>query len=177
MAGSANTSVETLAGAEEYFLLVIKPNYDSFFGAPSNFASALNLVVSLFHFHEWLFNGHKSEIEIEFGQTFSSAGAFWKAVEHTNSRFGYIRDVANASKHVAIGRFPTSTGMTHIANTHIVVTGFGNSAYGVGRYGGGPEVFFEDSGKRVSFDDCANDMFSYWKCLLEKLTGKVFVFT
>lgn len=95
-----------------------------------------------------------------------------------NSNFGYVRDVTNASKHVIIGKpgfAPPSTGMTYIANTHIVSTGYGQGGYGQGRYGGGPPVVFEDAGKQISFDDCASQLFAYWKNLLGKLTGQTYV--
>lgn len=46
---------QTLKGAKDYFVYVLEPNKESFFGAPSTFATALNLASTLFHFHEWLF--------------------------------------------------------------------------------------------------------------------------
>lgn len=170
----------SLSSAEDYFLSVVMPNHRAFFNAPSNFASAFNLATTLYHFHEWLFEQYKSELETHFGTTFSSKGKLWQAVEQTNSNFGYIRDVTNASKHVTIGgarHAQPSTGMTHIANTHIVSAAFGQGCYGQGRYGGGPNVVFEDAGKQISFDECASQLFAYWKSLLEKLTGKLYVLT
>ena len=89
---------EALAGAEDYFLKVLKPNKEAFFATPSTFASALNLATSLFHFHEWLFGEFKTKLEAELGTTFHGNGSFWQAVENTNPKFGYMRDVTNASK-------------------------------------------------------------------------------
>jgi hypothetical protein len=42
------------------------------------------------------------------------------------------------SKHIKIGgsRSPTSTGMSHIANTQIIVVGYGQGGFGQGRFGG-----------------------------------------
>ena len=54
--GNAGTQSESLSGAEDCFLKVVKPNYDALFGAPSDFASAFNLATTLYHFHEWLFD-------------------------------------------------------------------------------------------------------------------------
>lgn len=151
---------------------------DAFFNAPSTFASAINVATSLFHFHEWLFDEFEADINAHFSTTFSTKGKFWKHVEGTNANFGYIRDVTNASKHVTIGGAgfaPPSTGMTHIANTSIVSVGFGQGAYGQGAYGGGPNVVFNDAGNQISFDDCANQLYVYWKNLLETLTGKTYM--
>src|SRR5215813_1828533 len=106
---SANSRYEmtsatlNLRGAADYFAHVVRPNKDAFFGAPSTLATALNLATALYHFHEWLFDEFKVELEAEFGTTFSGKGAFWQAVEKADPRFGYLRDVTNASKHVTIG--------------------------------------------------------------------------
>ena len=127
MAANQVSTIEALTGAEDYFLKVMKPNYDAYFGASSTFASAFNLATTLFHFHEWLFDQYKPQLEQNFNITFAGKGQFWQAIQGTNANFGYIRDVTNASKHVTIGgsRFaPPSTGMTHIANTHIISTGY-----------------------------------------------------
>jgi hypothetical protein len=102
------------------------------------FATALNLATSLYHFHEWLFDEFKQQLEAEFGETFGTKGAFWQAVEATDTRFGYVRDVTNASKHVN-----------------------GVGGYGSARYGGAPSVVFDDSGSQISFDDCAQALFAY----------------
>lgn len=165
---------KTLSGSEDYFLQVMIPNKQAFFGNQSAFAAAINFATSLFHFHEWLFDEFKTELESFFGATFNSKGAFWKAVEASNPNFGYMRDVTNASKHVRIGgKYSTSTGMSHIANTHIVEIGYGHG-YGVA-YGGGNKVVFDDGGNQIGFDTCAQELFDYWQKLLESLTGKVFV--
>jgi hypothetical protein len=168
---------QVLTGAEAYFLDVLTPNKKAFFEAPSTFATAINLATALYHFHEWLFDEFKPQLETELGMTFAGKGALWQAVQISDARFGYIRDVANASKHVKIGgpgHPPPSTGMTHIANTHIVSTAYGQGGYGAGRYGGGPNVLFDDAGQQISFDDCATALYNYWKNLLEKVTGKTF---
>jgi hypothetical protein len=161
-----------LNSAAEYFTNVVKPNKDAFFSAPSTFANALNLATALFHFHEWLFDDFRSKLETEFGVTLSNHGAFWGAVQATDNRFGYIRDVTNASKHVSIGgpgKPKPSTGMMHIANTSILTTAYGEGAYGAGGYGGAPKVIFEDSGTQIDFDDCASALFNYWEVLLAKM--------
>jgi hypothetical protein len=167
---TTNMTTTNLSNAADYFAQVVRPNKDAFFGSPSTFANALNLATALYHFHEWLFDGFRSKLEAEFGTTFPSHNDFWRVVQATDTRFGYIRDVTNASKHVSIGRRgKPSTGMTHIANTYIISSGYGAGGYGTGGYGGAPKVIFEDSGSQISFDDCANALFNYWDALLSRL--------
>ncbi|MGP4749386.1 hypothetical protein [Agrobacterium pusense] len=174
---TAAPTIMTLASSADYFRQIVKPNMDTFFSSPSNFASAVNLATSLFHFHEWLFDEFKADISAHFGKNFSKPGGFWKHVEGTNSKFGYIRDVTNASKHVTIGGpgfAPPSTGMTHMANTAIISVGWGQGGFGQGAYGGGPNVVFDDGGNQISFDDCANQLYAYWKNLLQTLTKTIY---
>jgi hypothetical protein len=178
MTTSSGPTGQSLADAADYFVRVLKPNKEAFFGAPSTFATAINLATALYHFHEWLFDEFKAKLEAEFSTTFSGKGTFWQAVEASDARFGYVRDVTNASKHVRIGGAghpAPSTGMTHIANTQIVFTGYGQGGFGQGRFGGGPNVVFDDGGSQISFDDCAQALFIYWESLLTKLTGRVFL--
>jgi hypothetical protein len=80
MTGAWGSQSTSLTCAEDYFLKVLKPNKESFFGAPSTFASALNLATTLYHFHEWLFEEYKSKLESELNSTFSGKGAFWQSV-------------------------------------------------------------------------------------------------
>lgn len=63
--------------------------------------------------------------------------------------------------------------MSHIANTHIVAIGYGQS-YGQA-YGGGSKVVLDDAGSQISFDRCAQELFDYWEQLLQTLTGKIFL--
>lgn len=164
-----------LTSSEDYFRQVVFPNKEAFFGHQSTFSSALNLATCLFHFHEWLYDEFKSPLEAHFGRSFAKKGDFWGAVLKTDKRFGYVRDVTNASKHVRIsgtGLSGPSTGMSHIANTHIVELGFGGGGYGRGRYGDGKQVMFDDGGVLIGYDECATALFSFWKTLLENLTGR-----
>ena len=167
------TKIQQLLSAEDYFSNVLNPNKTAFFGHEPSFDRILNLASSLFHFHEWMFNDHQSSLEQHASQKFTSKGPFWQWIESQCPNAAYIRDVANASKHVTIGNgsHKTSTGMSHIANTHIVSSGFGMGAYGAGRYGG-TNAIMEDSGSQISFDLCAKEVFNFWHSLLQTVTGK-----
>jgi len=134
----------------------------------SNFASTLNLGMALYHFHEWLFAEYEDQLNERFGAV-ASPGKFWRKVEESNRLFGFVHDVANASKHVELTR-PPSTGMTHIENVQIV-GGYGAGRFGEGRFGGS-NVVCDDKGQPVFFDTCAKALFDYWRELLSDLTGK-----
>ncbi|KQW41100.1 MULTISPECIES: hypothetical protein [unclassified Ensifer] len=175
MTPTSGQNVRTLTTPVDYFRDVVIPNKEAFFGRPSTFATALNLATSLFHLHEWLYDACRPELEKHFGHPLHALGDFWKAVEKTNKKFGYIRDVTNASKHVKIGKFPTSTTMSHMSNTHMIDKGYGQGGYGTGKYGGGPDIVFDDAGSQISFDDCATELFNYWEHLIRQITGFVYV--
>jgi hypothetical protein len=91
-------------------------------------------------------------------------GAFWQRVQTDEPKAAFIRDLANASKHVKLAIKP-STGMTHIANTFIQSSSYGTGGYGVARYSA-PSVMMQDSTGDVSLDDCVNALYAYWKNLI-----------
>jgi hypothetical protein len=81
----------------------------------------------------------------------------WEHIEKVQPKAKFIRDVANASKHVVIDRNP-STSMSHQANTLIQTAGFGEGGYGVGRYSA-PSVMMSEGAGEVSLDGCARAVF------------------
>jgi hypothetical protein len=118
--GVTATAILTLNSASKYYSEILKPTYDDFFGNPATLRSAFILASVLFHFRDWLFVFHKTALERHFGKTLKAEQALWAEVEKTGTRFGFIRDLANASKHVHLKHHP-STSTTHIANTSITV--------------------------------------------------------
>jgi hypothetical protein len=115
---ASSTLIHVLDSASKYYSEVLKLEYDQFFAAPATLRSAFNLATGLFHFHEWLFEHHRKELEAHFGQIISCPAALWTEVEKMDNRFGFVRDLANSSKHVRLTRRP-STSMTHVANTFL----------------------------------------------------------
>jgi len=160
--------MHSLDDAGVYFSEVVEPTATEFFGTPSSFRTALALATVLFHAHEWLWEFNRTDLEAEFSTAFPSAWKWWKFVEAQVPEARFIRDLANASKHVRLTLKP-STSMTHIANTSIQSTGFGEGGFGAGRYGGGPNVTMKDGADDVSFDDCANNLLAFWRPLVAKL--------
>lgn len=156
-----------LDDAKAFFQQVLKPSYDEFMGTPSTFRTAFNAVTALFHMHEWLYEFKKPEIEAKYAAVFPKKGDFWAHVETLVPKAKFIRDLANASKHVRLTIRP-STSMTHIANTSIQTVGFGEGGYGLGRYSA-PSVTMKDGSTDVYLDDCAKDLFGLWDALIRDL--------
>ena len=161
----------TLASSRAYFVEVLTPNRDAYFDGPVTFAGALNFATSLFHFHEWLFADHRDQLITSYGLLPSNgkitAHTFWSKVQGADKRFGYIRDVANASKHMVLTN--SSTEVKSIGQTSLQSVGFGMGAFGVGRFSG-PNFAILDGDATISFDECASRMFDYWRRLLEDVS-------
>jgi hypothetical protein len=154
--GITASATLTLDTATKYYSQILEPTHDEFFANPATLRSAFVLASALFHFHEWLFEHHKGALERHFGVTLGSAGTLWGEVENMDSRFGFIRDLANASKHVRLTKRP-STSMRHIANTTITVTSTVIDRAAI--------ITLRDGAKDIDFDDCAQALFNYWTTL------------
>jgi hypothetical protein len=160
-------TVVSLSDPTVFFDEVVKPSFDDFMTTTSSFRTAFNVTTALFHLHEWVWEFKRAEIETEYGQAFTKKGDFWKLIEAQLPRAAYVRDLANASKHVRLTIKP-STSMTHIANTTIQTIGFGEGPYGVGRYSA-PSVIMKDGSNDIYLDDCINDLFIFWSTLIADL--------
>jgi hypothetical protein len=159
--------VEILDSPARYYAEVLKPGYDEFVASPSSFRTAFNLASSLFHFHEWLYEYCRAKLETHFGKVLKTPAAFWATVEATNQRLGFIRDLANASKHARLTKRP-STSMNHAANIYIRIGIFQRGAFD-------PRVFdtvgmvMQDGAAEISFDACATELFNYWTRLMNDI--------
>lgn len=153
-----------LESSIDFYDEVVKSSYDEFVGSPSSFRTAFNLVSALFHMHEWVYEFDKSTAEAQLGARFDSAYQIWQHIETSIPNAKFIRDVANASKHVRLTK-KTSTSMTHIANTFIQSVGYGEGGYGVGR-NSAPSVMMEEESGFISLDACAKDVFQFWQKLI-----------
>lgn len=159
----------TLQSPRDFFDHVTKPNFDDFFSQPSSFKNAFGLAMSLFNINEWVYEFNQPSVEQKYGKTFAKPWALWNEVERIVPEAAYIRDLSNASKHVRLHlhRHP-STDMSHIANTEIQIVGYGAGSFGAGRYDG-QSVVFQDNGQQIYFDDCAREVFNFWKALIDEL--------
>jgi hypothetical protein len=166
LAAGAN-QIHTLDSASKYYLEILKPEYDEYFAAPATLRSAFNLVKNLFHCRDWSFEHHRTELEAHFGIKLASEAALWDAIDKLDGRFGFIRDVANASKHVRLTRRP-STSMSHIANTYIETGSFQSVAFQRSAFDT-TRVRMKDGSQVVDFDDCARAFFQYWTDLFKQI--------
>jgi hypothetical protein len=166
--GETAMVVSTITTPQEYFAEVLEPNYRDFMSRASTFQTAFNVASSLFHMSEWIAASKLTEASAALGVALKDKYALWGEVQKAVPNAGYIRDVANASKHVKL--HSPSTGMTHIANTFISSFGYGQGGYGVaGVYGGAREMRIKDNTGDVVFDDCAKDVYAFWSALIPKL--------
>lgn len=153
--------------ARMFYDLIVTPACKEFFDTQSSFRTMFNVATALFHMRDWLYVHNRTELEKHFQLTFASGSKLWHHIEQQESKAKYIRDVANASKHVVLTIRPSTT-MTHIANTYIESSTYGAGGYGTGRYGA-PNAKMDDGGQPVSFDDCAMAVKRYWDELLVKI--------
>ena len=107
-----------------------------------------------------MFEYHRADLEKLYGRPLPNKGEFWGVVESADKRFGFIRDLANAAKHVRLkftGRAAPSTSMTHIANPSIQVTGgFDVSAFDTSAFDAKAQITMKDGMLDVHFErfDC-----------------------
>ena len=162
------TGLLALGSAKDFFDEVAKPSYDEFMTTASSFRTAFNAVTALFHLHEWVYEFNRSQIEAKYSKIWTTKGDFWKFVESQVPTAGFVRDLANASKHVKLTLRP-STNAHHIANTAFQVSsGYGTGGYGEGRYAG-PSLKMKDGAGYVDVDDCVKDLYAFWEPLIAEL--------
>jgi hypothetical protein len=80
--------------------------------------------------------------------------------------FKYIRDLANASKHVSLNS--ASTSANHITHTTGQESVIGKGLIGAAKIGGRGVVSIVDGDKRIDFENSAEAVYSYWENLLSQ---------
>jgi hypothetical protein len=173
LAGSSNliagaNQIHTLDSASKYYLEILKPEHDEFFARPATLRSGFNLAKNLFHCTDWALAYHRNELEAHFGVMLSDPADLWAEIEKRDGRFGFIRDVANASKHVRLTRRP-STSMSHIANTFIETGSFQSGAFQRSAFDTARVKIKNGSQDVDFFDDCARALFQYWTDLFKQI--------
>ena len=165
--GYEMATVESLNDAKAFFEQIVKPSVDDYMSTTSQFRTAFNAATALFHMHEWLYEFKQAELETKYATVFPKKGDFWRHVETLAPTSKFVRDLANASKHVELTIKP-STSMTHIANTVIQSLGYGEGGYGQGRYGG-RNMTMKDGPNDVLLDDCVKELMALWEPLVAEL--------
>lgn len=166
---------QRLDGCRAYFEHVLTPNAELFFGQSRTPASTINLVTSLFHFHEWLHREFKEKLLLKYGAEAKTPGDFWRCVQKTNPDFGYIRDMTNGSKHVELeakGKGGPSTEMRGIGEFAMEKRGFGRGAFGRRGFGGGPDPIVTVGDRTAELYPISKQLLAYWSDLLLELEGQ-----
>jgi hypothetical protein len=60
-----STQIHVLDTAGKYYSEILKPEHEQFLAHPATLRSAFNLARNLFHFRDWLFDGHRAELGAE----------------------------------------------------------------------------------------------------------------
>ena len=91
---------------------------------------------------------------------------FANALECQCPDFALMRGIANAGKHLELTNVrPHPDAPSHAANTATQTLGWGEGAYGLGPYGGGPQVALEGANGPIQFIQIAGSVFEMWKAL------------
>ena len=161
-------TISKLTSSRDYFEQVLKPNYLAFANSPSTFQLVFNAAAPLFHMHEWVFNLDNAKAEAALGATFQKKWHVWREVRNAVPNAGFIRDIANSSKHVVLTN--SSTSITHTANTFIVNSTLSGGATLSGTFRlSTPTVVAIEGEPAVSFDACAAGVYHFWETLVRQL--------
>lgn len=94
-----------------------------------------------------------------------TVGALRSELRRREVAFALIHDGADAHKHVKLDR--ANRQVTSTDQTSVRSLGYGEAEYGLGRYGGPPEVVVElDSGEKRHFSALVEATLDMWKRLL-----------
>jgi hypothetical protein len=155
--------MKTIATAKQYFDDVVGYNLAAYKAQPTSLPAAYNLANSLFSMHEWMWSTYGTAL----GTSLNNARDYNAYVQANCTGFKYMRDLANAAKHVSLSS--ASTQATHITDTAAIESKWGEGVYGVSKYGRGV-VVINDGGTNVDFENTADAVHAYWNNVLVNLS-------
>jgi hypothetical protein len=162
---------------EDFWNGMLLPDYNDFQADVGDLRMAFHSAISLFHMHDWVFNIHEDYIIANFtliddqGNTprTKKAKHFGNALEAICPDFALIRGIANAGKHLALSNIrPHPDAPSHSSNTASQSLGFGEGSYGIGPYGGGPQVMLEGANGHLHFSEIAKSVYNMWVSLKDE---------
>lgn len=162
---------EPVDTAERFFRHVLTPNYEQFGSSRSNYAAGFNAALSAFHMRDWVFRTTLSEAESYFGCEVKDEVALWDEVERRLPQAGYVRDIANASKHFGLTHKP-STGLRQAGEVEIKNFAYGEGTFGSGRFSA-PNLIIPTPAGDVYFDGCLTGVYELWRELIYPATSTV----
>ena len=164
-------TVEKFQSANDFWIGMVEPDYQESHKNQGDLRAALHSAISLFHMSDWVFEEHRNMICNSFTfndrnglpQAVNNSGTFANALEQIESDFALIRGIANAAKHLALDNIrPHRDAPSHSANTATQSLGWGEGGYGVGSYGGGPQVMLEGASGHLHFSQIATSVYNMW---------------
>jgi hypothetical protein len=155
---------EPVDTAERFFRHVLTPNCEQFGSSRTNYAAGFNAALSAFHMRDWVFRTMLSEAESYFGCEIKDEGALWGEVERRLPQAGYVRDIANASKHFSLKHRP-STELRQAGEVQIKNFAYGEGSFGSGRYSA-PNLIIPAPAGDVYFEHCLTEVYELWRELI-----------
>jgi hypothetical protein len=154
----------TFSGARAFFEGDVEPTVSAWRASPTDLRLAKHAAISLNHLVDYFFHDFHNVAPHRVFNKKNLIG-FRRELCVRFPNFALIRDVAEAHKHVELNRTDrvlTSTNQTTVGNL-----GYGEAEFGIGTYGGGPEVVVElDSRVRRHVSAAVGDVESMWESLL-----------
>lgn len=151
--------------AHDFFDTHVVPSVEEWRKNPTDLRLAMNAAVALNQMADHFWHAYSAaEPHRVFGS--KTVGAFRDALATQRPAFGLLRDVAEAHKHVKLNRHLRA--ITSAGQTVVGSLGYGEAEYGVGLYGGGPEVVVSlDTGERRHFSALVEETMQMWGILLK----------
>lgn len=149
------TTHSKITNSREYLDEVVEPDFAEAQANPASLRNAFHCAASLYHLHEFVFADHGATLG------FSKAREFDRDLCSKSAEFQLIRDIANTAKHMELTRDPQR--ITHIANTAVQSTGYGEGGYSAGPYGGTKRVRIEVNGANYEeFSQVSASVMNMW---------------
>ena len=153
---------------------MVVPDYNDFVADPGDLRKAFHTAISLFHLHDWVYMAQGAMINQNFSfndQTGTSRSvthskAFANSLEIMQPNFALVTGLANAAKHLSMnGTRPHPDAPSDVAKTASQSLGCGEGKFGMGPYGGTPQVMLEGAIGHLHFTQIAEDVLEMWKSL------------
>jgi hypothetical protein len=167
--------IEGFETGGDFWNAVVVPDLMDSQEKPDDLRLAYHCAFSLFHLHDWVFCTYRDPVCSSFkfvqqdkkSKTVESARQFASALEQEYPNFALIRGIANAGKHLSLNgpRPHPDITITNAAQIGTRALGWGEGGFGVGPYGGSPQVITEaESGPR-QFSSISRSVYEMWQRL------------
>jgi hypothetical protein len=96
--------------AGDFWTGMLEPDYQEHLRNPESLRAALHAAISLFHMSDWVFHTHESQIRNAFtfldrnsqDRAVYDAATFANALEQQHNKFGLVRGICHAAKHLKL---------------------------------------------------------------------------